>query len=83
METIKDSYTRRVGGETFDYEIAYEIDHAPGAELQWQARVWHDGQEKGQPRGSLTDNTLDGAALRAYLVSYVEGMIERGLDVAE
>jgi hypothetical protein len=79
METIKDSYTRRVGGETFDYEIAY----TPGSEVSWQARVWHDGQEKGQPRGSLTDNALDGTALRDYLVSYVENMIERGLGVSE
>ncbi len=79
METIRDSYTRRVGGETFDYEI----DYTPGPELQWQARVWHEGQEKGRPRGALTGNALTGAALRDYLVSYVESMIERGLDVAE
>ncbi|HEV7816716.1 MAG TPA: hypothetical protein VGP06_16650 [Janthinobacterium sp.] len=79
METIKGSYTRRVGGATFDYEI----DYTPGPEVEWLARVWQDGQEKGEPRGSLTDNELEGASLRGYLVSYVEGMIERGLDVAE
>jgi hypothetical protein len=79
MEIIKESYTRKVSGETFDYELEY----TPGDAVQWQARVFHDGQEKGQPRGSLTANELTGDALRAYLVDYVENMIERGLDVME
>ncbi len=79
METINASYTRKVSGETFDYELEY----TPGDEVQWLARVFHDGQSRGEPRGSLTANELQGEALRAYLVDYVENMIERGLDVAE
>lgn len=79
METLNDSYTRKVSGETFDYELEY----TPGDEVQWLARVFHDGQPRGEPRGSLSGNTLTGAALRDYLVDYVENMIERGLDVAE
>lgn len=79
METIKDVYTRKVSGESFDYELTY----TPGTDVAWLARVYRNGALKGSPHGALTANVLSGQALRQYLIAYVETMIERGLDVAE
>ena len=79
MPTIKDEYTRKVSGETFEYELDYNT----GADVAWLARVYRDGLLKGSPHGALTGNVLSGPALRQYLIAYVEAMIERGLDVAE
>ncbi|HAT31727.1 MAG TPA: hypothetical protein DCW29_13010 [Janthinobacterium sp.] len=79
MTTIQEQYTRKVGGESFDYELDYE----EGAEVAWMARVYRDGELKGSPHGSLSGNALSGSPLREYLVAYVEAMIERGLDVGE
>ncbi len=79
METIKDEYTRKVGGEMFRYALEY----TPGADVAWLARVYRDDQLKGTLHGSLTGNALGGVALQQYLIGYVEGMIERGLDLAE
>jgi hypothetical protein len=79
METINEEYTRKVSGEVFRYVIEY----TPGTDVAWLARVYRDDQLKGTPHGSLTANALSGPALQQYLIGYVEGMIERGLDVAE
>jgi hypothetical protein len=79
MQTIKEEYTRKVSGEAYTYELEY----TPGSDVNWRARVFRDGQIKGKPEGTLTDNTLEGPALQQYLLAYVEGMIERGMDIAE
>ncbi|AYM74534.1 hypothetical protein ACWYXK_24000 [Janthinobacterium lividum] len=79
MAIVKEVYTRKVSGESFDYEL----DYTQGADVAWIARVYHDGVLKGSPHGALTANVLSGPALEQYLRAYVEGMIERGLDVAE
>ena len=79
MALIKENYTRKVSGDAFDYELEY----TPGADVGWIARVYHGGVLKGSPHGALTANVLSGPALEQYLRAYVEGMIERGLDVAE
>ncbi len=76
---IDGEYTRRVGGETYQYEARY----SEGAHSAWFARVYLDGNIKGTPSGSLFGNTLKGDALRQYLISYIEGIIERELDIAE
>ncbi|MDC8760729.1 hypothetical protein [Janthinobacterium fluminis] len=79
MAIIKDEYTRKVSGESFEYEL----DYSTGTDVAWIARVYRDGELKGSPHGALTGNVLAGVALQQYLIGYVEGMIERGLDVAE
>ena len=79
MTTIKDVYTRKVSGETFEYEI----DFNSGDAVEWTALVYQNGELKGRPRGSLASNLLNGPALEDYLIAYVENMIERGLDVEE
>jgi len=78
-ESIKDMYTRKVGGETFTYVAEY----TPGEQVAWTARIYQDGDLKGTPGGTVADNTLTGEALRRYIVSYVENLIERGLGVEE
>ncbi|CDG85384.1 hypothetical protein [Janthinobacterium agaricidamnosum] len=77
MAIIKEAYTRKVSGEVFDYEL----DYTPGTDVAWIARVYRDGDLKGSPHGALTGNVLSGPALLQYLTGYVEGMIERGLDL--
>jgi len=74
MAIVKEVYTRKVSGESFDYEL----DYTQGADVAWIARVYHDGVLKGSPHGALTANVLSGPALEQYLRAYVEGMIERG-----
>ena len=64
MATIKDAYTRKVGGESFDYELEYTA----GTDVAWIARVYRDGELKGAPHGALTNNVLSGAALQQYLI---------------
>ena len=79
MTLLKEDYTRKVGGERYHYELEF----TEGGAAAWSARVYEGGQLKGTPSGTLADNLLTGEALQQYLVAYVEGMIERGLDVAE
>ncbi len=79
MTTLNEVYTRKVSGESFEYELEY----GDGPDVAWLARVYRDGELKGSPHGALAGNVLAGAALRQYLIGYVEAMIERGLDVAE
>lgn len=77
---FSDTYTRRVGGEQFEYHAQY----SSGDNVIWSARVFQNGELKGEPCGAITDNTLqDDDALRQYIVSYIEGIIERGLGIAE
>jgi hypothetical protein len=76
---IKDEYTRKVSGETFQYEVEY----SSGETVAWSARVYQDGILKGEPNGSIIDNAFTGEALKVYIVSYMEGIIERGLGIAE
>ncbi|MGZ3158229.1 MAG: hypothetical protein ACXU7H_04025 [Burkholderiaceae bacterium] len=76
---IKDEYTRKVSGETFQYEAQFN----GGDRVEWRARVYLNGELKGEPAGSVIDNTMDGAALKQYIIAYIEGIIERGLGIEE
>lgn len=78
-ESIHDLYTRKVGGETFHYKVRY----SPGSTVEWQAKVYLDGELKGAPSGTIIDNVMTGDALRQFVISYVEGMIERGIGIDE
>jgi hypothetical protein len=77
--TINDNYTRRVGGEQFSYRVIY----TPGETVEWSARVFENGDLKGEPAGTIVDNTLQDEALRQYIIAYLEGIIERGIGIAE
>jgi len=79
MSLLKEEYTRKVSGERYTYELEF----GEGSNAAWSARVYEGGELKGTPQGTLADNLLTGEALQQYLVAYVEGMIERGLAVAE
>lgn len=78
-ETISDLYTRKVSGETYHYDAHY----TSGDQVQWAARVFLDGDLKGTPGGTIIDNTMTGDALRQYVISYIEGIIERELGIEE
>ena len=69
---IKDIYTRKVGGERYEYEARY----SPGRRVVWSARVYQDGVLKGTPGGVEIDNQLEGEALRQSIVTLVEVVIE-------
>ncbi len=70
--TIKDVYTRKVGGEAYEYEVKY----SPGENVTWNARVYRDGVLKGSTGGVETDNHLEGEELRESIVTLVEVAIE-------
>jgi hypothetical protein len=70
--TLRDFYTRKVGGERYDYELTY----APGTRVVWNARVYQNGVLKGSTGGVETDNRLEGEALRESVVTLVEVAIE-------
>jgi hypothetical protein len=76
---FNDVYTRRVGGELFAYHAKYR----PGTTVDWSAQVFENGDLKGEPSGTIVDNELAGDALRQYVISYIEGIIERGIGIAE
>lgn len=76
---INDNYTRRVGGEQFSYRVCY----TPGETVEWSARVFENGDLKGEPSGTIVDNVLKDEALRQYIIGYLEGIIERGIGIAE
>ncbi|MEO6985893.1 MAG: hypothetical protein ABI155_11170 [Paralcaligenes sp.] len=78
-KSIQDIYTRKVGGETFQYSVTY----TPGTTVDWNARVYQDGELKGAPSGSVSHNVMTGKDLTRFIVSYVEGIIERGLGIDE
>lgn len=76
---FSDVYTRRISGEQFEYRAQYST----GKEVIWSAQVFENGELKGEPCGTITDNSLQDDALRQYVISYIEGIIERGLGIAE
>ena len=77
--TFTDVYTRHIGGEQFAYRARY----TPGKTVEWSAQVFENGELKGEPSGSIVYNDLADNALREYVVSYIEGIIERGIGIAE
>ena len=84
MHTMfKDEYTRKVSGETFTYEAIYDAGDDASGTVGWRARVFLNGDLKGQPEGTVIDNALRGDALKQYVISYIENIIERGLGIAE
>ncbi|MFL6580182.1 MAG: hypothetical protein ACJ8G2_05525 [Burkholderiales bacterium] len=70
--TVNDIYTRKVGGERYEYEVTY----TPGERVAWNARVYQNGILKGTPGGVETGNRLEGEALRESIISLVEVAIE-------
>jgi len=62
-KTVKDIYTRKVGGERWE-------------RVEWNARVYQNGALKGTPGGVETGNRLEGEALRQSIISLVEVAIE-------
>lgn len=70
--TIKDIYTRKIGGERYEYEAEY----SPGESVTWNARVYRNGVLKGSTGGIETDNHLEGEELRESIVTLVEVAIE-------
>ncbi len=76
-EFIKDVYTRKVGGETYQYEAQYTV----GKRVTWSARIYRDGDLKGTPGGVLSDNDLTGAVLRQSVITLVECVIEAALGI--
>jgi hypothetical protein len=79
LTKFKDEYTRKVSGEEYQYEAQYNA----GDRVEWSARVYFHGELKGEPSGSVIDNTLDGEELKQYIIAYIEGIIERGLGIEE
>lgn len=79
LESFKDIYTRKVSGESYQYEAEYST----GSEVAWSARIFQDGDLKGAPSGAMVDNTMNGEALRQYIVAYIESIIEKGLGIEE
>jgi hypothetical protein len=71
-ESFRDFYTRKVGGERYEYEAAY----VPGERVQWHARVFRDGAPRGTTGGTLRGNRLQGQALRQQVATLVEVAIE-------
>ncbi len=76
---FKDVYTRKISGEMFDYEAEYTT----GPDVHWRARIYREGDLKGQPAGTILANTMKGEALRQYIIGLIESLIEKGLGVAE
>lgn len=77
--TFKDIYTRKVGGERYEYDAQYST----GQRVVWSARVYKDGDLKGSPSGVLSNNLLEGEALRQSIVTLVEISIEALQGIAE
>ena len=77
--SLKDVYTRKVGGEKYEYEATY----SPGQRVEWNARVYQDAVLKGSPGGVETDNRLEGEALRQSIVTLVEIAIEGMQGIGE
>jgi hypothetical protein len=76
---FNESYTREISGEYFEYQVEYTA----GEHVEWCASVYHDAVLKGKPSGSIASNTLKDDALKQYLVSCIEGIIESGLGIEE
>jgi hypothetical protein len=76
---IQDKYTRRVSGDTFEYDAQFCL----GDQVEWRARVYLNGELKGEPRGTVARNAMTEAELRQYIIAYIEGIIERGIGIEE
>jgi hypothetical protein len=76
---IKDIYTRKVGGEQYEYEVKY----SPGERVEWSARVYRGNVLKGTPGGVESENHLEGEALRESIVTLVEVAIEGMQGITE
>lgn len=79
QESFKDVYTRKIGGESYQYEAEYST----GREVLWSARIYQDSDLKATPSGAILDNAMNGEALRQYIITYIESIIEKGLGIAE
>lgn len=77
--SIKDVYTRKIGGEKYEYEVQY----SPGASVAWNARVYQNGVLKGSTSGVESDNHLEGKALRENIITLVEVAIEGMQGIGE
>ncbi|MEO8166110.1 MAG: hypothetical protein ABI619_12015 [Betaproteobacteria bacterium] len=78
-KVIKDFYTRKVGGERYEYDVEY----SSGERVVWNARVYRNGILKGSPGGVETDNVSTGEALRESIVTLVEVAIEGMQGISE
>ncbi|MES2069805.1 MAG: hypothetical protein V4488_05620 [Pseudomonadota bacterium] len=79
LTKFEDTYTRRVSGEIFDYTAEF----TSGENVRWSARVFLDGELKGEPGGTFVDNIAAGDDLRMYVIAYIETIIEKGLGMEE
>lgn len=77
--SIKDIYTRKVGGEAYEYEVTY----SPGESVTWNARVYRNGVQKGSTGGCETGNHLEGEELRESIITLVEVAIEGMQGIVE
>lgn len=77
--SFKSDYTCKVSGANYHYEAEYST----GSEVRWRARVYQNGDLKGTPSGKMLGNELTGEGLRQYIASYVESIIDTGLNIAE
>jgi hypothetical protein len=77
--TFQDVYTRKVGGETYEYEATYSV----GERVMWSARVSRGGAFKGSVGGVQANNRLTGEALRQSVVALVEVAIEGMQGIGE
>ncbi|MEA5097800.1 MAG: hypothetical protein VB032_04615 [Burkholderiaceae bacterium] len=77
--SFRGEYTCKVGGEHYQYELEYSGRKV----IHWRARIYQDGDLKGNPSGNIFDNTLDGEDLHQYIVANIEGILEKGLGIAE
>ncbi len=79
LTVINDEYTRRVSGETFQYDARINVN----GRIEWNARVYLNGELKGEPKGSVINNAMSEAELKQYVIAYIEAIIERGLGIEE
>jgi hypothetical protein len=79
IEKFKDIYTCKVSGENYEYEAEYST----GKKVIWKAKIYKDDDLKGTPGGTIISNVMKDDALRQYIIAYIEGIIEKGLGIAE
>ena len=68
INKFNDSYTRKVSGEYFEYQVEYTA----GEHVEWYASVYHDAVLKGKPSGSIESNTLKARTKTAPTTSICE-----------
>ena len=79
IEMLSDVYTRKVGGEQYEYKLQYT--HGP--RVEWHAEVFQNGGLKGKPGGILSVSSLSSTDLRQSVVTMVEVTIENMIGIAE